>query len=201
MLKTTLRAAACIAIGGLMFAGCGGPESTEQIIHIGNGTEPEGLDPHIVTGVPEHHVLLALFEGLVRMDPKDMSIIPGVAERWEMSDDGKTYTFHLRQDGKWSNGEPLTAYDFLYAWQRILTPALASEYAYMLYHMVNAEAYNLGEIKDFSQVGCEALDDHTVRVTLNDPTPFFLPLQCHYSWFPVHKATIEKYGAMDDRVS
>ncbi len=193
----------CILLAGcLAIAGCGGePGADGMIIRIGNGTEPEGLDPHIVTGVPEHHILLALFEGLVRADTTDLSPTPGVAETWEESDDKRVYTFHLRADAKWSNGDPLTSKDFLYAWERILTPALASEYAYLLFPMKNAQAFNEGSIGDFAQVGAEALDDQTLRVTLENPTPYFLSLQTHYSWYPVHQGTIEAFGAKEDRIS
>ncbi len=185
----------------LLLAGCLRDASEGDIFRVGNGAEPEGLDPHIVTGVPEHHILLSLFEGLVRMDPKDLSPIPGVAERWEVSGDGLVYTFHLRQDAKWSNGDPLDANDFAYAWRRILTPTLAAEYAYMLFPMRNARAYNEGSLDDFSQVGVRVIDGHTLEVTLEYPTPYFFTLQCHYTWFPVHQETIEKFGAIDDRAS
>ncbi len=185
----------------ILFAGCDRSASDGDIFRVGNGTEPEGLDPHIVTGVPEHHILLSLFEGLVRLDPEDLRPIPGVAETWEVSEDSLTYTFHLRPDAKWSNGAPLDAHDFAYAWRRILTPALASEYAYMLYPIRNAQAYNKGAIDDFSQVGARVIDDHTLEVTLEQPTPYFFALQAHYSWFPVHQETIEKFGAMEDRTS
>lgn len=201
---------AAVIASALVITGCsqGAPErdaanarqaAEEQILLVGNGAEPESLDPHIVTGIPEHHVLTALYEGLVRLDPATLEAAPGVAESWEVSEDGKTYTFHLREDARWSNGDPVTAADFLYGWKRILTPALASEYAYMLFYMENAEAYNRGEISDFSQVGCEAPDPRTVIVRLNDPTPFFLQLHQHYSWFPVHRATIEKFGDIGQR--
>ena len=133
--------------------------------------------------------------------PRSAAPTPGVAERWEESGDKLVYTFHLREDAKWSNGEPLTSKDFLYAWERILTPALASEYAYMLFPMKNAQAFNEGAIGDFSLVGAEALDDHTLRVTLENPTPYFLALHTHYSWYPVHQGTIEKFGAKEDRIS
>lgn len=193
----------------LMLSGCG--PSTErdmdkalsliddQILFVGNGAEPEGLDPHIVTGVPEHHLLVALFEGLVGMKLDDLSPIPAMAESWDVSDDQKVYTFHLRKDAKWSNGDPLTAKDFTYAWKRILTPTLAGEYSYMLFSMKNARAYNEGKITDFSEVGCRAIDDHTVEVTLENPTPYFLQLHIHYSWFPIHQATIEAHGRIDER--
>jgi len=171
----------------------------DQILMVGNGAEPEGLDPHIVTGVPEHHLLVALFEGLVGMNPEDLSPIPAVAESWDVSDDQKVYTFHIRETAKWSNGEPLTAKDFTYAWKRMLTPTLAAEYSYMLYSMKNARAYKEGTLKDFEQVGCRVIDDHTVEVTLDNPTPYFLQLHIHYSWFPVHQATIEAHGKFDER--
>ncbi len=185
----------------LLISGCMRDADEGDIFLVGNGAEPEGLDPHIVTGVPEHHILVSLFEGLVRLDPEDLSPIPGVAERWDVSGDGLVYTFHLRPDVKWSNGDPLDAHDFVYSWRRMLTPTLAAEYAYMLYPMRNARAYNEGSIDDFSQVGVRAIDDHTLEVTLGQPTPYFFTLQGHYSWFPVHRQTIEKFGLIDDRTS
>ncbi len=188
-------------MAALPLLGCKRDAPEPGIFLVGNGAEPEGLDPHIVTGVPEHHILICLFEGLVRMDPKDLTPIPGAAERWEISDDGLVYTFHLRRDGKWSNGDPVDANDFTYAWRRILTPTLAAEYAYLLYPMRNARAYNEGSIDDFSQVGVRVIDDHTLEVTLEHPTPYFFTLQCHYTWFPLHQETIEKFGAMDERAT
>ena len=85
-----------------------------QILYVGNGTEPQDLDPHIVTGVPESKVLMALLEGLVIRNPDGPEVLPGVAENWDISSDGKVYTFFLRDDAKWSNGDPVTAYDFIY---------------------------------------------------------------------------------------
>ncbi len=193
-----------VLLAAVVLFGCGGERQTGpsgDIILVGNGTEPEGLDPHIVTGIPEHHVLLTLFEGLVRMDPNDLSPIPGVAERWEVSEDGLTYTFHLRADAQWSDGSPLTSKDFAYAWRRMLTPSLAAEYAYMLYVMKGARAYNEGTLTDFAQVGCEFPDDRTVIVHLENPTPYFLQLHGHYSWFPVQQKNVESTGSMDDRAS
>lgn len=151
-------------------AGCGaretraGKASVEGVLLVGNGAEPQELDPHLVSGVPEHRLLSALFEGLVDLDPATLEPIPGAAERWTVSPDGLVYTFYLRKDARWSNGQPVTAQDFLYAWERILTPTLASEYASMLHCVVNARAFNTGEIKDFSQVGVKALDDSTIEV-------------------------------------
>ncbi|MBD3320648.1 MAG: peptide ABC transporter substrate-binding protein, partial [Chitinivibrionales bacterium] len=173
----------------------------DQVLHIGNGAEPQDLDPHIVTGVPEHAIISALLEGLVAENPKDLHPVPGAAEKWDISDDRRVYTFYLRDNGRWSNGDPVTAHDFVYSFRRILSPALGSEYSYMLYCMRNAERYNKGEIDDFSLVGAAAVDSHTLVITLGSPTPYFLSLLAHYSWFPVHPGTIEKHGAIDRRGS
>lgn len=166
-----------------------------QVLNIGNGAEPKDLDPHIVTGVPEHHILQNLFEPLVSKDPKTLAPVPGVAEKWTMSKDGKTYTFNLRKNAKWSNGEPVTAKDFVYSWTRLLLPETASEYAQQGYYLVNGKKFNKGEIKDASQIGVKAKDDHTLVVELENPTPFFLSLLYHHSMYPVHEATVKKHGA------
>ncbi len=172
-----------------------------QILHYGNGDEPQELDPHLTTGVPEYHIEKALFEGLVDKRPSDLAIEPGVAESWTVSDDQLSYTFHFRDKARWSNGDPVTAFDFVYSWQRALKPDLGNLYAYMFFYIKNAEAYFKGEISDFEQVGVHAPDDHTLVVTLHSPTPFFLQLLDHHSYFPVHPPTIEKFGGMSKRGS
>lgn len=169
------------------------------ILRVGNGAEVQNLDPHLVSGVTEHRVLTALFEGLADMDPATLQPVPGVAASWDISEDKLVYVFHLREDARWSNGDPVTAHDFVYSWRRMLSPALAAEYAYLLYCLKNAKAYNEGRITDFSEVGVKATDDHTLVVTLEHPTPYFLGMQTHYAWFPVHRATIERFGRMDER--
>jgi oligopeptide transport system substrate-binding protein len=171
----------------------------EQILHLANGTEPESIDPQIVTGVPEHNVIVALTEGLVTEDPVDLHPVPGTAESWDISGDGLVYTFHLRENAKWTNGDPVTAHDFVRSFRRILNPQLACEYAYMLFLMKNAEAFNSGELKDETQIGARAIDDHTLEITLNSAAPYFLSLLNHYTWFPVHMPTIEKHGGPFDR--
>ena len=163
-----------------------------QILHKGNGKEVQDLDPQIVNSVSALNIISALLEGLVSEDPHDLHPVPGVAERWEISSDGKTYTFYLRHTAKWSNGEPVSARDFVESYHRILSPTLASPVAYMLYPVENAEAFNKGTIKNFDQVGFDALDDWTLRIRLTNPTPYFLSLLNHYSWFPVHIATIDR---------
>jgi len=166
----------------------------EQILHLGNLSEPKDLDPHIVTSVSAYNVISALLEGLVA-EEADQS---GVAERWDISADLRVYTFHLRPEAKWSNGDPVTADDFIFSYRRILSPALGSPYAYMLHLLKNGKAYNLGTLDDFDQVGAKALDDHTLELTLETPTPSFLSQLNHWSWFPVHPPTILKYGAIDE---
>jgi oligopeptide transport system substrate-binding protein len=169
------------------------------VLDYNNGVEPQDLDPQITVGFNEHKILSALFEGLADLDPKTLKPIPAAAESWTISDDGKTYTFKIRANAKWSDGTPLTAEDFVYSWQRILSPGLASEYAYMLFCIENAEAFNKGEIKDPAQIGVKALDPQTLEVRLVHPTPYFISMQVHNSFFPVQKATIEKFGRMDQR--
>lgn len=196
------RYAAWLMIAALPLAGCGGrvdEDAGQMVLRVGNGGEVQDLDPHLVSGVIEHRVLTTLFEGLCDLDPVTMTPEPGVAETWDVSDDGLTYTFHLRPDAKWSNGDPVTAHDFAYAWQRMLSPALAAEYAYFLHPLKNGKAFNEGVITDFSEVGVEAVDDRTLVATLEQPTPYFLSMQIHMAWFPVHRATIEAFGAMDER--
>jgi len=134
-------------------------------LYFGIGTEPAGLDPHLITGLTELHVTVALFEGLATLDSRTMEIRPGVARSWEISEDGKTYTFHFDPQARWSNGDPVTAQDFLYSFQRILSPALGAPYAYMLFDMKHAEAYNKGDTKDFAQVGARAPNPATLPHT------------------------------------
>jgi len=183
-----------------LLPGCGKRETLveaadrDQVLLVGNGTEPQDLDPDVVTGVQEFHIMMSLLEGLVSEDPVDLHPVPGVAESWDISPDRKVYTFHLRKDAKWSNGEPVTARDFWEAYKRILTPSLGSEYAYMHYVVKNAEAYNTNGITDFNQVGYKVIDDHTLQVTLNNPTPYFLSLLLHHSWYPINIRTVAKYG-------
>jgi oligopeptide transport system substrate-binding protein len=166
----------------------------DQVLHLGNGSEPKDLDPHQVTGVTEHNIIAALLEGLVAEDPKTLDPIPGSASSWDISEDGLTYTFHLRPNAKWSNGEALTAEDFVFSYQRMLTPALGSPYAYMLYCLRNAEDFHNGTLEDFDNVGATALDPQTLQLTLRSPTPYFLSLLNHFSWFPVHRGTILAHG-------
>ena len=168
-----------------------------QTLHLGNSSEPGDLDPQTAVALTEANILVALFEGLTALDEKTCQPVPGVAERWDISPDGLTYTFQLRADARWSNGDPLTARDFAWSFQRILSPKLASEYSYMVWPIKNAQAYNEGKITDFAQVGVHVVDDHTLEIMLGAPCPWLLALAAHQSWFPVHRATVEKFGGAE----
>ena len=165
-----------------------------QTLNIGITGEPASLDISQVSGgVWESDVLKDIYEGLLTQDPEGHRI-PGVAKSWEVSDDGRTYTFHLRDDAKWSDGKPVTAEDFVFGWQHMLDPASASKYAYMLYPVKNAEAVNTGKMSA-DQLGVESLDDgKTFRVTLTEAAPYFLGILTHYTAFPVPKHVYDQYG-------
>ena len=124
----------------------------------------------------------------------DLHPIPGGAESWDISPDQKIYTFHLRKNARWSNGDSLTARDFLESYKRILTPSLGSEYSYMHWVVKNARAYNEGTLKNFDDVGYKVLDDYTLQITLESSTPYFLSLLNNDAWFPVPMNVIRKYG-------
>lgn len=154
--------------------------------------EPASLDPHKISGVWENDVAGDLFEGLVT-EAADGERIPGVAESWEISEDGTVYTFQLRQDARWSDGKPVTAEDFVFAFRRILDPATAANYAYLLYPVKNAETVYEGEAEP-DTLGIEALDEHTLQITLERSTPYFLDQLSHYTAYPVPKHVVEEHG-------
>lgn len=247
-----------------------------------NGTEIESIDPAVVTGQPEGRIIHALFEGLVNWRADTLEPIPGVAERWEISPDRLTYTFHLRADARWSDGSPVTAHDFAYSFRRFLDPLTAAQYSFQLWYVKNAEKYTTGAdslepgdaveveleptaevaarlpgargkvirgklvhidqaaggaksssitgskntapkvfvveiggkihkyspgapaggpyetcrqvLLDFNEVGIKVLDDRTLRITLTNPTPYFLSLMGFYPLFPVQRGCVERFG-------
>jgi oligopeptide transport system substrate-binding protein len=177
----------------LLASGCIRSEPPADLTIL-NGAEPETLDPAILTGQPEFRIVIGLFEGLMRLDPKTARPIPGLADHFEISPDGRTYTFHLRTNLVWSTGGPITADDVVYSWIRVLTPATASDYAGQLFYLKNAEDFNAGKIKDPALVGIHALGKFTVQVELNRPTPFFLDICALPIAYVVPHQTIEKYG-------
>lgn len=166
----------------------------EGIFHISIGSEPSDLDPHTVTGLGDAKLVQALFDPLVSFEPGTLAPVPALARSWEISADGLTYTFHLRPDAKWSDGSDLTAQDCVDSWRRILTPSLAADYAYFLYLIRGAEAFNQGKTKDFSTVAAVARDPHTLVVTLTHPAPYFLQVLLNSCWRPVNVRAIAQYG-------
>jgi len=182
-----------ILVCGALFGGCMRRDPPADVTII-NFSEPQSLDPAIITAQPDMRIVAGMFEGLTRPDPKTGSAIPGLAERWEISADGRTYTFHLRTNLVWSTGEPIRAADIVYSWIRTLDPRTASDYAGQLFYVRNAEAFNSGKIKDPAQVGVTAIDPFTVRVELNHPTVFFLDVCAMPLASAVPRQTIEKMG-------
>ena len=172
--------------------GCDSSGSRADLVVL-NGAEPESIDPAVITGQLDGRVAYALFDGLVHFDRRGIPQ-PAIAQSWDISPDAKTYTFHLRSNAKWSNSEPVTAKDFVESWKRTLLPETAAEYAYVMYHIKNAEAFNEGKIKDFSQVGVHALDAYTLLVELEDPTPYFLDLLSYVPYLPVYIPSVKQFG-------
>ena len=170
-----------------------------QTLLVGNSSEPVDLDPHVIIAFTDSHIAYSLFEGLTKLDGKTSEPVPAAAERWDVSPDGTVYTFHLRPNARWSNGDPVTAADFVYSFHRILTPAFGAQYSYMLWPIKNAEAFNAGRITDFSIVGANALDATTLQLKLERPTPYLPAIASHTTWLPVHQAVVEKYGRMDEK--
>ncbi|HQU08536.1 MAG TPA: peptide ABC transporter substrate-binding protein [Opitutales bacterium] len=165
---------------------------------IGLPTEPDSLDPALIYSVPVTQIAYGLFEGLVISDPKeDAKVLPGVASKWEVSADGLTWTFHLRSDARWSNGDPVVASDFIYSYQRMLSPRLGARFASQLYVIKHAKNYHQGTLSDFSQVGIRAPDSHTLIFELEHPMPTLLLSMTMAYWLPVHPPTIEAAGGID----
>lgn len=241
----------------LVIPSCGRATDGKPLLIICNNAEPQTLDPGKQQGTPEHHINIGLFEGLTVNDAKDLSIRPGIAERWEISEDKTVYTFHLRES-KWSNGDPVTAHDFEWAWKRVCDPVLASEYSYQVTtYLKNAKAFYDGKAADGTleawaatspekrkgaahelpdqvqkrhaaalqkaleaekdpavaadlkkaieqapkrddvtadQIGVKAKDDKTLVVTIESSTPYFLDLCAFFTYYPVHRKTVETHG-------
>ena len=205
-----LATLAAVAAASLVLAACGGgnapatasnvaiggPSGKEradmQILRIGNGAEIQTLDPHRGEEVQGANVQRDLYEGLVNEAPNG-DIVPGVAESWDASADGKTYVFHLRRDARWSNGDAVTSADFVYGFRRGVDPKTLSTYGFILSPIENADAIAAGE-KPPADLGVRALDDYTLEITLAHPTPYFVSLLQHSMTYPLHRASYEKYG-------
>jgi ABC-type oligopeptide transport system substrate-binding subunit len=205
LLVTGLFGSLALAAAGCGGGGGGGSSSTgggstgaaaNQVMTIGWGAEPPSLDPGLATDTTSSNVLLNIMDPLVRLDNENKAV-PSLAESWDLSPDGKTVTYHLRKDGKWTNGDPVTAKDFVYSWKRTLSPDLAADYAYQLYGLVGAQEYN-SCTKNCdalaAKVGVEATDDSTLVVHLTSAQPWFIQQSAHTAFLAVHQATVEKFG-------
>lgn len=205
MRRPILLLSALVA-GAALVAGCGEagrdelpvkiapkvlPDGT-AVLRKGNGAEPGTLDPHKAQGVPAANILRDIYEGLVSEAP-DGTIEPGGAKSWRIGDDRRVYTFHLREDAVWSNGELVTAADYAYGLRRTVDPATGSVYASILAPIENAEAIVAGD-KPPEALGVEAVDNYTLRIRLKAPTPYLLGLLTHSTTYPVYRPAVEKYG-------
>ena len=189
--RGTLHQIGAVTVGAAITLGAFAVQA-EVVFHRGNTGEPETLDPHRTSTTYEAHILHDLLEGLV-VHAADGSLVPGAAESWEVSEDGLQYVFTIRDDATWSNGDAVTADDFAFSLQRILTPDTGAKYANILFPIKDAEKINTGEVPA-DQLGVAALDDKTLQITLESPTPFFLELLTHQTGLPVHKGQVEAHG-------
>ena len=195
MAHSAIGRAAAILAAAVILAGpicTSTPAAAEKVLRIANLSEPESLDPHKTSTVVEHNILDNLFEGLMVLDPSG-GVALGVAERFSISEDGLTYTFRLRDNAKWSNGEPVTAGDFVYSLRRIEDPKTHSQYAEVLYPIKNAQEVNTGKAA-LTELGVVAPDARTVEITLKAPTPYFLQLLTHTSSLPVNEKEVTRLG-------
>ncbi|MDX2083922.1 MAG: peptide ABC transporter substrate-binding protein [Candidatus Melainabacteria bacterium] len=198
----------CLVLWAILcFAGCSFPaapsardtvsDSTPanaRVFRMNLGSEPPNLDPPRVTDLTSFNVVQNLMRGLTQFDARQQ-VVPAVAERWTVSPDGKVYTFYIHPKARWSDGKPVTANDFVYAWQRALDPALGAEYAFFLHDIVNAKAWNEGKLKDPRQLGIRALNLRTLQVTLNRPVAFFPSLLASPVALPVRQDVVARNGA------
>ncbi len=175
-------------------AGSGGPT-----LRISQRNEPATLDPHLATLPDEFFIIRALSEGLLVPSPDGGPPLPAAAESWRVSPDGLVYTFQIRPEARWSNGDPVTARDFAYSIERVLSPTLAAPKASLFFALKNAREFYAGREKDFSSVGVRALDDHRLELTLHEATADFLAIVASGPWIPVNQKVIEKEGGRDDR--
>lgn len=187
--RTVLHGGAALAAGLALPAPA---RAAAPVYRRGNDADPETLDPHKTSTVAEAHILRDLFEGLLTYDNHG-AIIPGMAESWTVSDDRLTYRFRLRPDGRWSNGEAVTADDFLFSLRRILDPKTAAKYAEVLFPIRAAAAVNAGEAPP-ETLGAVAPDPGTLEIALAEPVPYLLELLTHQTSLPVHRPSLERWG-------
>jgi ABC-type oligopeptide transport system substrate-binding subunit len=173
----------------------GGAEAAEQVITVNWGTEPPSLDPGLASDTTSSNILGAIMDPLIVLG-EDLEPVANLAESWEASEDGKTVTITLREDGQWTNGDPVTAEDYEWSWKRTISPELAADYAYQFYGIVGAQEYNGCESNCAAladKVGVNAIDDRTLEITLTTPQPWFLQQLAHHSFLAVHRPTVEQF--------
>ena len=178
--------------GAWVLTGCSPSERADLVLH--NGPEPETIDPQILTGQADGRIASALFEGLTRFNPTNGTAMPGLASHWEISGDGLTYTFFLRPEAQWSTGKPIDADEVVWSWRRAVTPATAADYASQFFCVRNGRAIVNGQLRDASLLGAEALGSHTVRVHLENPTPYFLELAASRVFSPIPRHAVDRWG-------
>ncbi|MGG0187788.1 peptide ABC transporter substrate-binding protein, partial [Bacillus rhizoplanae] len=169
-----------------------GKLASKQVLNLLETQEIPSMDSSKATDAVSFLALNNVMEGLYRLD-KDQKPTPGMAESYKKSDDGKTYTFKLRKDAKWSNGDPVTAKDFVFAWQRLLDPKTAAEYAFIMYDVKNAQAINEGKAP-VDSLGVKAVDDNTLEVQLDNPVPYFIELTTFGSFYPLNEKVVKEKG-------
>lgn len=199
------RAVLCLA--AVLVASCGQRETPAEegirtgTLLLGNAAEPGSIDPHLASILNDQMIVLALFEGLTLLDERTTNPLPAAAESWNVSDDGLTWTFRLREGLQWSNGDPLVADDFVQSWRRILNPAFAADNAWYLFALKNAEAYNSKKLAAPAAVGFAAPDSRTLTLTLEQPTPYLAALVSMPAWFPINPRVLAKFGGLENRGS
>lgn len=193
--KTKLVVCALLALG---FVACSSkqssPSASGQVLRVHLGDEPEYLDPSLASDNVSHTIIFQLFESLLTIPARDDDPSPGVAKSWKASADLTSFTFYLRKDALWSDGKPVTAGDFAYAWERVLNPLTASQYAFLLYPIKNAKDYNTGALKDPKLLGIKVVDEHTLEVHLEHPTPYFPEMVTQSTYMPIPRWAVEKFG-------
>ena len=202
-----MRPPLCVFLGvfALLAAGCGRRETPvqagiqTQTLLVGNAAEPGDLDPHLASILSDQIVINTLFEGLTLLDERTTNPLPAAAVSWDVMGEGLTWIFHLRDGLQWSNGDPLTADDFVQSWRRLLSPDFAADNAWYLFPIKNAEAFNSKKVSDFQAVGIRAPDPRTLVVTLERPTPYFAALVSLPACFPINPRVLGKLGAMEKR--
>jgi oligopeptide transport system substrate-binding protein len=206
-MRISIRVLTAVAAGvvlAVLAVGCGGSSGTggngdgvvDQVININWGAEPPSLDPGLATDTTSADVITNIMDPLVKLD-ENLQPVPSLARSWDVSQDGRTVTFKLRDDGRWTNGDPVSAQDFEWSWKRTISPELGADYAYQFYGIVGASEYNAckqdcNALRD--KVGVNALDDHTLQVKLTSRQPWFVQQVAHHSFLAVHRPTVEKFG-------